>query len=190
MPATLPTLSPGQNHDTFTGASFSLSNRLGRLVWGIVSLLVFRFSPRPLHAWRAWVLRCFGATVGRGVHVYPKARIWAPWNLTLGDECGIANDAIIYSMGHITVGRRAVISQGAHLVTGTHDYNEPGFPVVIRPIIIGDHAWVATEAFVHPGVRIGEGCVVGARAVVSKDMPEWMVCAGHPCIPIRPRKRI
>jgi putative colanic acid biosynthesis acetyltransferase WcaF len=175
------------NVDTHTGPSFSLRNRIGRMLWGLVSVLLFRFSPRPLHEWRSFLLRCFGAKVGVGVHVYPGVNIWAPWNLELADECGIASGATLYSQGKITVGRRAVISQGAHLVTGTHDYSDAGFPLITKPIHIGDHAWVAAEAFVHPGVSIGEGCVIGARSVVTRDMPDWMVCAGHPCQPLKSR---
>ena len=175
------------NTNTHTGPSFSLSNRLGRIVWQLCSFLFFRYSPRPLHKWRALLLQCFGAKVGRGVHVYPGVTIWAPWNLELADECGIASGAILYSQGKITIGRRAVISQGAHLVTGTHDYSNPGFPLITKPIHIGDQAWIAAEAFIHPGVTISEGCVIGARSVVTKDMPGWMVCAGFPCKPLKPR---
>jgi len=175
------------NRDTYTGPSFSLKNRIGRLVWSIVGATLFSLSPKPFHAWRSFLLRCFGAKVGRGAHVYPKVKIWAPWNLELQDECGIANGAILYSQGKISVGYRAIISQGAHICTGTHDYTKAGHPLVTMPIRIGSHAWVAAEAFVHPGIVIGEGCVIGARAVVTKDMPGWMVCAGHPCKPLKQR---
>jgi putative colanic acid biosynthesis acetyltransferase WcaF len=175
------------NTDTHAGPSFSLRNRLGRILWNLFSTLLFRFSPRPLHEWRSFLLRCFGAKVGLRVHVYPGVKIWAPWNLDLADECGIANGAILYSQGKITVGYRSVISQGAHLVTGTHDYSDSGFPLITKPIYIGDHVWIATEAFIHPGITIGEGCVIGARSVVTKNMPEWMVCSGHPCVPLKPR---
>lgn len=176
------------NEDTVTGPSFSLANRLARVAWGVVSLVAFRFTPAPLHGWRSFLLRLFGAKVGRGVHVYPGARIWAPWNLRLADQCGVANGAILYSQGIISIGRRAVVSQGAHLCAGTHDYTKLGFPLVTRPIVIGDHAWVAAEAFLHAGVTIGEGCVIGARAVVNKDMPAWTICAGHPCKPLKARE--
>jgi putative colanic acid biosynthesis acetyltransferase WcaF len=175
------------NINTHTGPSFSLRNRLGRLVWGISSTLLFRYSPKPLHKWRSFLLRCFGAKVGHGVHVYPKVIIWAPWNLELADGCGIANGVTLYCQDKITIGYQTVVSQGAHLVTGTHDYSKAGFPLVTKPIHIGGQAWIATEVFIHPGVTIGNGCVIGARAVVAKDMPEWMVCAGHPCIPLKPR---
>lgn len=175
------------NQDTHVGPSFSLHNRLGRVLWGIVSVLLFRYSPKPFHGLRALLLRLFGAKVGKGVHVYPKAKIWAPWNLELGDECGIANGVILYTQGKITIGKRAIVSQGTHLCTGTHDYTKPGFPLITMPIQIGDYVWIAAEAFIHPGISIGEGCVIGARSVVTKDMPCWMVCTGHPCVPIKKR---
>lgn len=175
------------NQNTHTGPSFSFRNRLGRVLWGFAELLLFRFSPKPLHGWRSFLLCCFGAKVGKGVHVYPGVKIWAPWNLDLADECGVSNGVILYSQGKISIGYRAVISQGAHICAGTHDYTKSGFPLVTMPIVIGAHSWIATEAFIHPGIIIGEGCVVGARAVVTKDMPAWMVCAGHPCKPIKER---
>lgn len=175
------------NEDTFSGPSFSLKNRLGRLVWNISCMLFFRYTPNPLHGWRCFLLRLFGAKVGKGVHVYPKVKIWAPWNLQLDDECGIANNAILYCQGKISIGKRSVISQGAHLVAGSHDYTKPGFPLFTKPIKIGDHVWIAAEAFIHPGIVIGEGSVIGARSVVTKNMPSWMVCAGFPCDPLKER---
>jgi putative colanic acid biosynthesis acetyltransferase WcaF len=108
----------------------------------------------------------------------------------MDDYAAVANGALLYTQGKITIGKHAVISQGAHLCAGTHDYNLPNFPLYTKPIIVGEYAWVAAEAFIHPGITIGEGCVIGARAVVTKDMPSWMVCSGHPCKPIKPRNLI
>lgn len=175
------------NTDTITGPSFSLKNRLGRAVWGLVYIIFFRYSPKPFHSWRIMILRKFGAKVGMGVHVYPKVQIWAPWNLELGDFTGIGNGAILYSQGKISIGHRSIISQGAHLCAGTHDYTQNGFPLITKPVTIGSHVWIAAEAFIHPGISIEEGCVVGARSVVTKDMPAWMVCSGHPCRPLKKR---
>ncbi len=175
------------NTDTFSGPSFSLRNRVARLIWNGVYLLLFRYSPRPLHAWRRMLLRLFGARVGRDVHVYPGAKFWAPWNVELADECGIANGVLVYSQGRITIGVRTVISQGVNICSGTHDYTKKGFPLITKPIVIGKYVWIAAEAFIHPGVTIGEGCVVGARSVVTQNMPPWMVCAGHPCKPLKER---
>lgn len=175
------------NQDTYTGPSFSVANRAARVIWQITSLFFFRLSPRPFHAWRSFLLRCFGAKVGKGVHVYPGVKIWAPWNLELRDECGVGSGATLYSQGKITIGRRAVISQGVYLCTGTHDYTRAGSPLVTKPIYVGENAWIAAEAFVHPGVVIASGCVIGARSVVINDMPEWTVCAGNPCRPLKAR---
>lgn len=175
------------NTDTHTGASFSLKNRMLRVVWGVIYFVFFRFSPRPLHVWRAFLLKCFGAKVGKGVHVYPGVIIWAPWNLILKDQCGIASGVNLYSQGLITIGRRVVISQGSYICTGTHDYTHKGFPLYTVPITIEDEVWVAADVFIHPGVTIGTGAVIGARSVVTKDMPAWMVCAGFPCKPLKER---
>jgi putative colanic acid biosynthesis acetyltransferase WcaF len=175
------------NTDTHTGPSFSLRNRLGRVLWHVIDVIFFHYSPKPLFKWRSFLLRLFKAKVGQGVHVYPKVKIWAPWNLDLGDQCGISNGVILYSQGKITIGKKAIISQGSHICAGTHDYTRIGFPLVTMPITIGDDVWIAAESFIHPGVTIGEGSVIGARSVVTKDMPSWMVCSGHPCKPLKER---
>lgn len=169
-------------------ATFTLGNRLRRLVWSVAYSCLFRISPRPMHAWRAIILRLFGAEMGRGTHVYPRVRIWAPWNLIVEDEAGVADDVILYSMAKITIGNRAVVSQGAHLCTGTHDYQDPSFRLYAEPIRIGAEAWICADAFIGPGVNIGDAAVIGARSVVSKDMPASMVCAGNPCRPIKARE--
>lgn len=177
-----------QGVDTFTQPSFSLGNRLRRLLWGVIWTLLFRWSPTPCFAWRIFLLRLFGAKIGRGVHIYSDVQIWAPWNLTMDDESALGRGVICYSMGPIALGKRAVVSQRAHLCAGTHDYEDQGMQLVTRPIVIGQRAWVCAEAFIGPGVTIGDGAVIGARAVVTKDMPEWMVCAGNPCKPLKERK--
>lgn len=175
------------NQDTYTGASFSLSNRLARVFWNIVYLVFFRFSPRPFHLWRAFILRLFGAKVGKGAHVYPGVKIWAPWNLEIGEECGIASGVNLYSQGKIQIGKRVTVSQGTYVCTGTHDYSKRGFPLITKPIIIENHVWVAAEVFIHPGVTIREGSVVGARSVVTHDTQPWTISAGFPCKPLKER---
>jgi len=175
-------------NDAHTGPSFSWRNRLSRGAWGVFCLLFFRFSPRPLHGWRSFVLRCFGAKLGRHCHIYPRAIIWAPWNLECADEVGIADNVIVYNQAKISIGYRAVISQGSHLCSGTHDYESPNFELIAHPITIGAQAWICADCFIGPGVNIGAGAVIGARSVATKDMPPWMVCAGHPCKPIKPRQ--
>src|SRR5687767_506908 len=126
--------------DSYKTASFSLRNRVARALWHCCWLVLFWPSPRPLHAWRALLLRLWGAKLGRNCHIYPKAAIWAPWNLVCGDEVGVADDVNLYNQEIIRLGRRCVISQGSYLSTGTHDYTSPSFPLVAKPIIVEDFA--------------------------------------------------
>lgn len=166
---------------------FSRRNQLARFGWNIVQALLFRLSPRPCHGWRCLLLRVFGAKIGPGTRIYPKVEIWAPWNLECGAVVGIGDGAKVYNQAKIKLGNFVTVSQGVHLCAGTHDFTKAGFPLVTKPIIIGDHAWIAAEAFVHPGVVIGEGTVVGARSVVIRDLPPWKVCAGFPAKPLKDR---
>ena len=106
--------------------------------------------------------------------------MWAPWNLTLGEHSCLADGVDCYCVAPITVGAFAVVSQRAFLWRATHDHTDPAFPLVPKPITIGERAWVAAEAFVGPGVTVGAGAVVGARGVVVKDVPPWAIVAGNP----------
>lgn len=182
-----------QGNDPYRGPSFSLSNRLLRGLWGVVYVLFFRISPRPFHAWRNLLLRLFGAKLGRYVHIYPTVKIWAPWNLIVGNFVGIGDDATIYCMDQIRIGNHAVISQGAHLCAGSHDFNTPNFQLTTSPISIGSRVWLCAESFVGPGVSIADGSVIGARAVVAKSINEpWRVWVGVPArqVGVRDKQRV
>ncbi len=155
-------------------------NRLLRTVWRIVWLLLFRPSPTFLHPWRRMLLRMFGAKVGRGAHPYPSARIWAPWNLVMGDHSCLGRWTDCYSVDKIRIGAHAVVSQYAFLCTASHDHGDRGMRLVTSPISIGDGSWVAAGAYVGPGISVGDGAVVGARAVVTRDVDERAIVAGNP----------
>jgi len=175
------------NNNPRTQPSFSLSNRLMRLLWAVAYIFLFRFTPIFFHGWRNFILRCFGARVGKGVHVYPSVVIWAPWNLDIGDYSGIGPGVFIYSMAKIFIGSYVVISQRSHLCAGTHDYESENFQLYSRSINIGNYVWICTESFIGPGVSIGEGCVLGARGVATKNMPAWTVWAGNPVVFVKNR---
>ena len=168
-------------------AKYSKSEMAWRVLWSFGRIL-FRLSPRPCFGWRRFVLRCFGARIGRHVHIYPSTRIYLPWNLTVGDWSAIGEDALIYSLGPVTIGCQATVSHRAHLCAGTHDYRQPDLPLLKPPIVVGDQAWICADAFVGPGVTVGEGAVVGACAVTMKDVPPWTVVAGNPARVIRKRE--
>lgn len=164
-------------------------NKLARGLWGIVWLLLYRPSPRPFHGWRRMVLRLFGAKVGKGALAYPSATIWAPWNLTLGAGATLGDGVDCYNVAHVRLGSGAVVSQRAYLCTAGRNIDVPGKPLMTAPIVLADGAWVAAEAYVAPGVTVGEGGVAAARAVVTRNVAPWDVVAGNPARVIRQRKR-
>jgi putative colanic acid biosynthesis acetyltransferase WcaF len=166
---------------------FTRKEKIGRLLWTIVQVTVFRFSPRRADAWRASLLRLFGAKVGRVSLLRGTVRIEVPWNIELGDGVQIGDGAYLYSLGQISVGDHTIISQFSHLCAGTHDFERTDFPLLRVPIRIGTYCWIAAESFVGPGVTIGDGVVVGARSSVVKDLPAWKVCVGAPAKPVSDR---
>lgn len=160
-----------------------------RLIWALVQATLFRCSPRPWHGFRARLLKLFGADIPEPgkVVVFPGASITYPWRLTLAPRSMVGPGVRLYNLARIELRRGATLSQCCHLCAGTHDYLRWSMPLVAKPIVIGENAWLGAEVFVGPGVAVGELCVVGARSVVVGDLPPRKVCVGHPCKPLKDR---
>jgi putative colanic acid biosynthesis acetyltransferase WcaF len=173
--------------DPYLAPSFTVRNRMMRFAWGIVHAALFRPSPRPMHAWRSFLLRCFGAKMGPSCHIYPGAKIWAPWNFYCGYQATVADGATIYNPKPIRLGTHTIISQEAYLCGATHDYEDPGFPLVASEISIGSYAWVCARATVQPGVSLGEGAVLALGSVATRNLDAWTVYAGVPARRIKAR---
>lgn len=170
-------------------ASRKYSNKelLLRVCWGVAKN-IFAMTPRTMFRTRVWLLRFFGATIGKNVHIYPSASIYYPWNLTVGDDSAIGEQVFIYNLGPVTIGSRATLSHRAHLCAGTHDYRDPTLPLLKPPIRIGDHAWVCADAFIGPDVSIGTGAIVGARAAVFSNVDDWKIVVGNPARVLKDRQ--
>lgn len=158
-------------------------------VWWLVQSLLFHPSPQFMYGWRRFLLRLFGAKIGRSVLLRPTVRVTYPWKLTIGDNSWVGDFAELYTLGEITIGSNAVVSQYVYLCTGSHDMSTPTFTIFTKPIVIEDEAWVAAGAFVHPGVTVGRGSVVAARSVVNRNTLQNRVYAGAPAADIGPRQR-
>lgn len=153
---------------------------LGRFAWEWLGAIVFALTPRPLWGVRRAILRAFGAKIARGVHIFPTVRIFIPWNLSMGRFSSLGDRVIVYNLGPVTIEERVTVSQNAHLCAGSHDYASKTFDLLKPPISIGDEAWICADAFVGPGVTIGRGAIVAARAVVVKDVAVAAMVAGNP----------
>jgi putative colanic acid biosynthesis acetyltransferase WcaF len=171
------------------GPTFALSDRLRRFAWSICWGLLGAWTPRPFHRWRRVILVAFGARIDPTARVYGQTTIWWPPHLTVGRHAVIAPGVNCYNVAAITIRDFAVVSQGAHLCTGTHDVDDARFPLRAKPIVVDDQAWVAAEAFVGPGVTVGEGAVLGARGVAFRDLDPWGIYAGNPARKLRERMR-
>jgi putative colanic acid biosynthesis acetyltransferase WcaF len=172
---------PGEAADPTLLPSFPLRNRIARLGWNLCWAILYRMSPRPFHAWRAGLLRLFGAKLGPDCHFYPKSKVWAPWNL--GDDAELYNPSRFYLASH------CVVSQGAYLCGATHEYNDPTFALVSYPMKVGAYAWICARAMVHPRVNIGIGAVLGLGSIATHDLEPFGVYTGVPAKKVKERLR-
>ena len=159
-------------------------------LWWITQSLLFATSPQFMYGWRIFLLRLFGAKIGKHVIIRPSARITYPWKLTVGDHSWIGDNVDLYNLGEIIIGKNSVISQRSYICTGSHDFSKVDFPIYTKPITIEDSVWIATDVFVAPGVTIHKNAVVGARSSVFNDLAENFVYLGTPAKPIKPRTLI
>lgn len=176
-----------QNPDPYMRPSFSMVNKIKRLLWNISWLLLCQWTPKPFHSWRSTVLRAFGAQLGKNNSIYPDCKIWAPWLLETEDAVTIGPGVEIYNPGGVRLEDHCILSQDAYLCGATHDYDSAQFTYVKKRIVIGHYAWVCAKAVVLPGVHCKEGSVLGAGSVTSKNLEPWMVYAGNPAKLVKPR---
>jgi putative colanic acid biosynthesis acetyltransferase WcaF len=175
--------------DPYLRPAFSLQDRLRRLNWNLCWAIFYRTSPRPLHSWRAFLLRLFGAKLGPNCHFYPRSKVWAPWNLVCADQVTAGDGVEIYNPAPVTLGSHAILSQEAYVCGATHDYDDPAFPLIAYAMNIGAYAWVCARASVAPGVNIGEGAVLGLGSVATRSLDAWTVYAGVPAVKVKERRR-
>ncbi|MBI1840568.1 MAG: putative colanic acid biosynthesis acetyltransferase [Verrucomicrobia bacterium] len=178
---------PNIEADPYKRPAFSPANRLRRASWQALWLLVVRWSPTPLFGWRQRVFSLMGARLASPVHIYPCTRVWAPWNLRVDAMATLGRDVEIYNPAPIHVGHHCIVSQGAYLCGASHDYNDATFPLIAKPIALGPYSWICARAIVLPGVKVGEGAVLAAGSVATKDLNPWTVYGGNPARALKAR---
>ena len=169
----------------------SLTGMIARALWNIVWTILFRSTPahsKVFNKWRIFLLRCFGAKIGTGCVVKSNCEIWQPWNLEIGDYVALSERVICYTVDRIKIGSQTTVSREAFLCCAGHDIASPIMELTYAPIIIGANCWVAGRAIVMPGVSIGDGAVVAAGAVVTKNVEPWTVVGGNPAKFIKKRE--
>lgn len=168
--------------------NLTLKNKLGRLSWRVCYWILFRpFSNRIFKKWRTFIISLWGAEIGKHSSVHSSAKVWAPWNLKVGENSSIGDFVNCYNTGYVIIGDDVIISERVFICPGSHDISDPNFPMIPSTIKIEDKVWIAAEAFIGPKVTIGEGAVVGARAAVFKDVVPWSVVGGNPAVFLKKR---
>ena len=177
-----------QNLKTFKlPGNFRGRNAFVVQLWWLTQAIFFRNSPQFLYGFRRFLLRLFGANIGKKVVIRPTVKITYPWKVSIGDYSWIGDDVVLYSLGNIEIGKNVVISQKSYICAASHDYLQLDFPIFVGVVIIQDECWLATDVFVAPGVTIHKGTVIGARSSVYKDLPANKVCIGNPAKIVRNR---
>ena len=169
----------------------SIKSRVARLIWNVTWLLLARWTPergiRLFNSWRIFLLRLFGAKIGKNCLVFPSTKVWAPWNLEMGDYASLGEAVFCYNVASVKLGQQATVSREAFLCAVSHDITSPIFELVTKPIVIESSAWVAARAMILLGVTVGEGAVVAAGSIVTKDVSPWTVVAGNPAKVVKVR---
>ena len=170
-------------------SAFTKKTKIKLAIWLFIQGTLFRLTPQKLNKFRLWLLNIFGADIQMNCFVHPKATIYMPWNLTMENNSAIDFDTLIYCLDKVVIGDFVSISYKVNINTGSHDHSDPHFTLITKQVRIESGAFIGTESYIAPGVTIGQMAVIGARSVVTKDMPSDMICFGHPCKPYKKREK-
>ena len=158
----------------------SVSNKIWRSLWNMFWVILVRPTPILMHSYRRYCFMLWGAELGQGVKIYPDVKVWWPRNLSMGKNSVLGPLVNVYNVGFIHLDDNALVSQGCHLFTASHDHRKSNFPLLVGDISIGSGAWIAADCFVGPNVKVGNNSVAYARAVLTKSVPENCIVGGNP----------
>jgi putative colanic acid biosynthesis acetyltransferase WcaF len=176
-----------QQLDRSCPAPYRLSEYARKFAWKVIGQPLVRLSPRPFRRFRIWVLRAFGAKIAASANIRSSAIIWHPWLLSLGEYSCIGDQALIYNLGPVQIGDHTLISQRVHVCNGSHDHRIPNLPLIRPTCVIGSGVWICADAFIGPGVTIGDNSLVAAAAVVVRPVAPGTIVGGNPAVVIKSR---
>lgn len=163
------------------------ATKIKQVLWYFCSILFIRNPLIPFSGIRIFILKLFGARIGKGVIIRPGVQIKFPWKLSIGDHVWIGEHAWIDNLTNITIGDHVCISQGAYLCTGNHDHKSVGFELIMKPIILEDGVWIGAKAIVAPGVTCFSHCILTAGSVATKNMDAYGIYQGNPAVKVKER---
>ncbi|NMB84479.1 acyltransferase [Candidatus Roizmanbacteria bacterium] len=163
-------------------------NRLNNIALELEVFFVQLLAQIPSHTLRKTVYRLFGIKIGKGSTVHMGAVFYDPKNIVIGDDTIVGEQAVLDGRDKLAIGNHVALATGVMIYNSDHDLNDPNFKAVIAPVKIDDYVFIGPRAIILPGVQIGKGAVVGAGAVVTKDVPPYAIVGGVPAKIIGERK--
>lgn len=159
---------------------WTFSSKVKMLLWDYIWVLFCRWTPKPFNRWRLFWLKIFGARIYGKPFVHQRAFIQIPWHLVLHDGACVGDRAVIYSLDVIEIGKNATVAQEVYLCTGSHDFSSEILPLITNKITIKDNVFIGARAFILPGITLGDGAIVGACSVVTKNVEPDSIVTGNP----------
>jgi putative colanic acid biosynthesis acetyltransferase WcaF len=160
-------------------------SKLIEAIWILIDAIVIDNRANVFSGSRVFLLRLFGAKIGRNCRFLHATRIKFPWKLQVGDNCWIGEGVVIYNHDHVIIGNNVCISQETFIASGSHDLTT--MDLTVAPVIVKDGAWITSRCFIQKGVTVGSNVVVTPNTVVFKSLADGGIYGGNPCKFLRPR---
>lgn len=159
-----------------------------RLLWYFVNVIFFINPLNPVSSLKVWLLKLFGAKIGRNVIIKPRVNIKYPWKLAVGENVWIGEDVWIDNLEKVVVGDHSCISQGAMLLTGNHNYKKESFDLILGEIILEEGVWIGAKSIVCPNVTCASHSILSVNSVATKNLDSYTIYQGNPAVPVRKRE--
>jgi putative colanic acid biosynthesis acetyltransferase WcaF len=181
------------NRKKVNNAQYKVTIQIGasrpkQLLWYLINIIFFKNPFNISSGSKVFLLKLFGARLGTGVMIKPAINIKYPWKLAIGNHSWIGEEVWIDNLSEIIIGNNVTLSQGALLLTGSHDHTKERFDYISLPIILEDGVWVGAKGIVFGGVTMGTHSILGMNSVAEKNTESYIIYKGNPAVPVLERK--
>ena len=184
-------ISPAMNATTdlltYNNSWFRPGSFLKRMSWHYINCIFFKSGIFPFYGLKVFLLKIFGAKVGKSVKIKPFVNIKYPWLLSVEDNVWIGENAWIDNLTYVRIKKNVCISQGAYLLTGNHNYKKKSFDLFLGEIIIEEGVWIGAQSVICPGVICKSHSMLTAGSVATTELEPYYIYGGNPAVKIRPR---
>lgn len=175
------------NNDAYKTTIDIGAGKFKQLAWYFINIFFLKNSLNVSSGLKVFLLNLFGAKVGKGVVIKPCVNIKYPWKLQIGDYAWIGEEAWIDNLSAVTIGSNVTISQGAMILTGSHDHTKETFDFISFPVVLEDGCWIGARAVVYGGVTCGTHSILGINAVAENNLQPYTIYKGNPAVPVLKR---